>query len=208
MDLIKAGKFIADCRKKKNLTQEQLAEKLYITDRAVSKWERGLSLPDADKMLELCNILDINVNELLNGEKINMKDYEKKTDELLVELARQEELKNKKMIMDMYILCITTVIFYIGITLLASYTLGEGTLFGIVVCISTIILVVVAFYAYRLEIDAGYYECKKCHHRYVPNSYWKVMISPHLDTTRYLKCPKCGKRSWSKKVMSKGDNEP
>ena len=91
MNLIKIGKFIAFCRKEKNLTQGELAEKLYITDRAVSKWERGLSLPDADKMLDLCNILDINVNELLNGEKINMKDSNKKTDELLVELAKQEE---------------------------------------------------------------------------------------------------------------------
>ena len=74
MDLIKIGKYIAFCRKKKNLTQEQLAEKLYITDRAVSKWERGLSLPDASIMLELCNILGINVNELLIGEEIMMKD--------------------------------------------------------------------------------------------------------------------------------------
>ncbi len=205
MDLIKTGKFIADCRKEKRITQEQLAEKLYITDRAVSKWERGLSLPDADKMIDLCNILDINVNELLNGEKIDMKDYEKKNEELLVELAKQEEMKNRKMITDMYVLCITTVIFYIGIILLASYTLGEGTLFGIIVLIATIILVIVAFYAFKLEIDAGYYECRKCHHRYVPNSYLKVMISPHLNTTRYLKCPKCGKRSWSKKVMSKGE---
>ena len=69
MNLIKIGKLISDCRKKKNLTQEQLAENLYITDRAVSKWERGISLPDADKMLDLCNIIDINVNELLSGEK-------------------------------------------------------------------------------------------------------------------------------------------
>ena len=207
MDLIKIGKFISETRKKKNLTQEELAEKLYITDRAVSKWERGLSLPDADKMLELCNILDINVNELLNGEKINMKDYEKKTDELLVELAKQEELKNKKMITDMYVLVITTVVFYIGITMLASFTLGEGTLFGIIVAVSTIVLVMVAFYALKLEMDAGYYECKKCNHRYVPDSYFKVMIAPHINTTRYLKCPKCGKRSWSKKVMSKGDNK-
>ena len=69
MDLIKIGKFIANCRKEKNITQEQLAEKLFITDRAVSKWERGLSLPDADKMLDLCNILDINVNELLRRNK-------------------------------------------------------------------------------------------------------------------------------------------
>ena len=158
-------------------------------------------------MLELCNILDINVNELLNGEKIDMKDYEKKTDKLLVEFTKQEELKNRKMIIDMYVLAITTVVFYIGITLLASYTLGESTLFGIIVAIATVILIIVAFYALKLEIDAGYYECKKCHHRYVPNSYWKVMFSPHLDTTRYLKCPKCGKRSWSKKVMSKGNNE-
>ena len=85
MDLIKIGKFIAENRKRQKITQEQLAEKLYVTDRAVSKWERGLSLPDAGKMLDLCNILDINVNELLNGEKINMKDYNKKTEELLVE---------------------------------------------------------------------------------------------------------------------------
>ena len=205
MDLIKIGKFIADCRKRKNITQEELAEKLYITDRAVSKWERGLSLPDADKMLELCSILDINVNELLNGEKINMRDYEKKTNELLVELAKQEELKNKKMITDMYVLSVTAVVFYIGITLLAAYTLGEGTTFGIIVTIATIILVAVALYVFKLEIYTGYYECKKCHHRYVPNSYWKVMFSPHIDTTRYLKCPKCGKRSWSKKVMSKTD---
>ena len=207
MDLIKIGKFIAECRKKKSITQEELAEKLYITDRAVSKWERGLSLPDADKMLELCRILDINVNELLNGEKINMKDYEKKTDELLVELAKQEEVKNKKMITDMYVLGFTTIVFYIGITMLASYTLGEGTLFGIIVGIATVFLVIVALYVFKLEISAGYYECKKCHHRYVPDSYWKVMFSPHIDTTRYLKCPKCGERSWSKKVMSKGNNK-
>jgi transcriptional regulator with XRE-family HTH domain/DNA-directed RNA polymerase subunit RPC12/RpoP len=207
MDLIKIGKFIADCRKEKKITQEQLAAKLYITDRAVSKWERGLSLPDADKMLDLCNILDINVNELLNGEKIDMKDYEKKTEELLVELAKQEEKKNKKMITDMYVMVITTVLFYIGIILLASFTLGEGTLFGIIVTVSTIVLVLVAFYAYKIELDAGYYECGKCHHRYVPDSYWKTMIYPHINTTRYLKCPKCGKRSWSKKVMSKGDQE-
>ena len=205
MDLIKIGEFIANCRKKKKITQEQLAEKLYITDRAVSKWERGLSLPDADKMLDLCNILDINVNELLNGEKIDMKDYKKKTDELLVELANQEELKNKKILIDMYVLCFISIVFYIGITLLAAYTLGEGILFGIIVAISTIILIIVALYAFKLEIETGYYECKNCHHRYVPDSYWKTTFSPHLNTTRYLKCPKCNRRSWSKKVMKKND---
>ena len=66
MDQIKIGKFIAACRKNNNLTQLQLAEKLGITDKAVSKWERGITMPDSSIMLDLCDILGINVNELLN----------------------------------------------------------------------------------------------------------------------------------------------
>jgi transcriptional regulator with XRE-family HTH domain/DNA-directed RNA polymerase subunit RPC12/RpoP len=203
MDLDKIGKFIASCRKDKKITQEQLAEKLYITDRAVSKWERGLSLPDADKMLDLCNILDINVNELLMGERIDMKDYDKKNEELLIEMAKQEELKNKKLIMDMYILTGTAIVFYIAITLLACFTLEEGPLLGAIICISTIVVVFVGFYGLKLELDAGYYECNNCHHRFVPKSYFAIMLAPHINTTRYLKCPKCNKRSMAKKVMTK-----
>jgi transcriptional regulator with XRE-family HTH domain len=84
MDLNKIGKFIAYCRKQKNLTQEQLAEKLNITNRAVSKWERGLSLPDASIMIKLCNILDINVNELLSGKIIDKKDYQESLEENII----------------------------------------------------------------------------------------------------------------------------
>ena len=72
MNQIKIGRFIAECRKKSNLTQMQLAEKLGITDKAISKWERGVAMPDTSIMLELCDILCISVNELLSGEKINM----------------------------------------------------------------------------------------------------------------------------------------
>lgn len=77
VDQIKIGKFIAECRKQKNLTQMQLAEKLNITDKAISKWERGLSLPDSSIMLELCGILGITVNDLLSGEVITMDNYNK-----------------------------------------------------------------------------------------------------------------------------------
>ncbi len=202
MDLIKIGKFIAGLRKEKNLTQEALAEKLYVTDRAVSKWERGLSLPDADKMIDLCNILGINVNELLNGEKIDMKDYEKKTNEILVEMAKQEEIKNKKLIMNMWVISITALLFYIGIIILAANTLEEGPVLGTVIVLSTLVLVIVAFYAFKLEVETGYYECNKCHHKHVPN-YFVAMICPHINLTRLLKCPKCHKWSWSKKVMTK-----
>ena len=202
MDLIKIGKFIANCRKEKKITQEKLAEKLYITDRAISKWERGLSLPDADKMLDLCNILDINVNELLNGERIDMKDYNKKTEELLIEMAKQEEIKNKKLLTSMWTILIVSVVFYTGIILLAVNTLEEGMLLGIIICVSTIILLIAGFIALKFEVDAGYYECKNCHHKYVP-TYVQVLLAPHISTTRYLKCPKCHKRSYSKKVMTK-----
>ena len=202
MNTDKIGKFIANCRKEKGLTQEELAEKLYITDRAVSKWERGISLPDADKMIDLCNILDINVNELLLGEKIDMKENNKKTEELLLEMARQDEYKNKTLLANMWVLGLTASISYVAIVALAAITLGEGVPFGIITVIATTLFVCVMFYDLKLEIDAGYYECKKCHHRFIPK-YWPTFMSPHMGTTRYLKCPECGKRSWAKKRMTK-----
>lgn len=202
MDLSKIGSFIAECRKNKKITQEQLADKLRITNRAVSKWERGLSLPDASIMLELCAILDISVNELLNGEKIDMKDYKEKNETLLLELAKQEELKNKQLMTSMWTILITNAIFYFGILLLSVNLLEEGILLGTIICVSTIIFVIAGFIALKFEVAAGYYECKKCHHKFIP-TYKEVMFAAHMSTTRYLKCPKCHKRSWAKKVLSK-----
>ena len=202
MDLSKIGSFIAECRKNKKITQEQLADKLCITNRAVSKWERGLSLPDASIMLELCAILDISVNELLNGEKIDMKDYKEKNETLLLELAKQEELKNKQLMTSMWTILITNAIFYFGILLLSVNLLEEGILLGTIICVSTIIFVIAGFIALKFEVEAGYYECKKCHHKFIP-TYKEVMIAAHMSTTRYLKCPKCHKRSWAKKILSK-----
>ena len=96
MNQIDTGKFIAKCRKEKGLTQAQLAEKLNITDRAVSKWETGKSMPDSSIMLELCGILGITVNELLSGERIEMSNYEEKVSENLIELTRKDENNMKK----------------------------------------------------------------------------------------------------------------
>ena len=77
MDQIKIGKFIGEQRKMHNLTQSELSEKLGITDRAISKWERGICLPDAGLMLDLCKILEISVNELLTGKKYLLKPTQK-----------------------------------------------------------------------------------------------------------------------------------
>ena len=114
MDLIKIGNFIAERRKAKGLTQVQLAEILYVTDRAVSKWECGRSMPDSSIMLELCDILDISVNELLTGEKLEMKDYNKQAEENLIEMTKQKEEADKRLLFAEIVIGITgTLIFFI-----------------------------------------------------------------------------------------------
>lgn len=99
MNQEKIGKFIAKCRKENGYTQASLAEKLGITDRAISKWENGKSMPDASIMLELCQLLKINVNELLTGEHIIMDNYIEVAEKNLVEMKTKEENANKKMIL-------------------------------------------------------------------------------------------------------------
>lgn len=202
MNQEKIGKFIAHCRKNKKLTQEQLAEKLGISDRAVSKWERGLNLPDASLMLELCNILDINVNELLSGEIIKKENYMEKAEEKLLELKKITEKNNKTLLMLETVIGFTCSITFMIIIFVACF--ANMNLIPRIILISTAIVVFIIglFFAMKLEREAGYYECQKCHHKYIPNilPFWFAM---HFGRTRYLKCPKCGKHSWNKKVLTK-----
>ena len=95
MNQAKIGKFINECRKEKGLTQNQLAEKLGITDKAVSKWETGKGLPDAAIMIALCDQLGISVNELLSGERLTEDNYEEKANENIVTMAKAAD-KNRK----------------------------------------------------------------------------------------------------------------
>lgn len=96
MNQVKIGKFIAQCRKEKGYTQAALAEKLGITDRAISKWETGKSLPDASIMLELCSELGINVNELLSGERLDMEHYQEHAENNLIAMKEvDEKMENK-----------------------------------------------------------------------------------------------------------------
>lgn len=102
----------------------------------------------------------------------------------------------------MWTILLTSTIFYIGIMLLALKTLEEGVLLGTIITFSTILYIIAAFISLKFEVDAGYYECKNCHHKFVP-TYKEVMFSIHMGTTRHLRCPECKKRSWAKKVMAK-----
>jgi transcriptional regulator with XRE-family HTH domain len=202
MDLVKIGKFIADCRKNNNLTQMQLAEKLNITDRAVSKWECGKALPDAAIMLDLCEILGINVNELLIGEKLDMKDYEKQTELNLVELVKQKEESDRRLLNMEIVLGVVISVLYLAISFIACFVEMATWLRFTLIFGGLGVFFIALLFLVRIEQKAGYYECKCCGHKYVP-TYKQTLFSMHVNRTRYLKCPKCGKKSWSKKVISK-----
>jgi transcriptional regulator with XRE-family HTH domain len=94
MNQEKIGRFISQCRKEQGLTQEQLAEKLHITNKAISKWETGKGMPDSSIMLELCRILKISVNELLSGQK---NQEEGSANEVIIDSIEISEKQRKKM---------------------------------------------------------------------------------------------------------------
>ena len=202
MDQLKIGKFIADCRKRKNLTQMQLAEKLGITDKAVSKWERGVAMPDTSIMLELCDILSISVNELLSGEKISMENNNQKNEQLLLDMAKELEKKNKAVWSSMWIIMIISITVLIAGIFIAAFLIPKGVWQLVTILCVCVVFFIPCLYALKLEVSVGAYKCKNCGCEIVP-TYKEAMNAMHMGFTRYLKCPNCNKRTWCKKVIKK-----
>ena len=202
MDQLKIGKFIADCRKQKNLTQMQLAEKLGITDKAISKWERSIAMPDTSIMLELCDILGISVNELLSGEKISMENNNQKNEQLLLDMAKELEKKNKTIWNAMWIIMTVSILGLIGGLAIIAFFMPEGPWMLVAIISLCVVFLIPCFYALKLEVSVGAYKCKNCGYEIVP-TYKQALNAMHRGTTRYLKCPKCNKRTWCKKVLKK-----
>lgn len=202
MDQVKIGKFIAECRKKANLTQMQLAEKLNITDRAVSKWETGKSLPDTSIMLELCDILKISVNDLLSGEVVSMDNYNKQMENNLLEMAKQKETADKRLLHLEIFIGVAVMLIFLPLVMIAAFVQMEDWLRIVLIVLGSIPFLAGVIYGLRIEQVAGYYQCSKCGHRYVP-TYSSVFFAMHMGRTRYMKCPECHERSWQKKVIGK-----
>lgn len=202
MEQVKIGKFIASKRKEQGLTQLQLAEKLGITDRAVSKWETGKSLPDASLMPELCKLLKITINDLLCGEIVSVENYNEKAEKALLEMVKKEEMQNKKLMMYENVIGFGSTISFLIQVLVAVFFVKNTTAQILLFVLAFAFLIVGISFALKIEAETGYYECQKCHNKYVPK-YSSVYFAMHLGTTRYMKCPKCGRKSWQKKVMSK-----
>ena len=202
MNQIKIGEFISSQRRKNNLTQAALAEKLGITDRAVSKWERGKGLPDASLMLDLCEILGITVNELLNGEKISMENNNQKNEQLLLEMAKELEKKNKTIWSSMWVIMTVSITALIAGLFITTFLIPDGVWQLVAILGICVVFLIPCFYALKLEVSVGAYKCKNCGHEIVP-TYTQALNAMHMGTTRYLKCPKCNKRTWCKKVIKK-----
>ncbi len=202
MNQIKIGKFIAECRKRQNLTQMQLAEKLNITDRAISKWETGKSLPDSSIMLELCSLLEITVNDLLCGEVVLMEDYNKEMENKLIELVKEKEESDKRLlVLECVIGIFSVIILFVPIIIGAYFPMKDWL--RLLVVFSGFIPAMIGFiYAVKIEQIAGYYECQECGHRYIPN-FKTMFFAMHMGRTRYMRCPKCNQKSWQKKVITK-----
>ncbi|MBE5926693.1 MAG: helix-turn-helix transcriptional regulator [Lachnospiraceae bacterium] len=203
MDQIKIGKFIADERKKKKYTQKQLAEILGISDKTISKWECGNGFPEISLLLPLCDELNITVNELLSAERLEEAEYKQKAEENMVNFIREKEENKAKMMLTAIIGVISTITFITLILVVSIYTEAiELPVKIVLISIACLVFGVGLYVAMQGERTIGYYKCKHCNDTFVP-SFMEYTVGMHIITTRYLKCPHCGKKSWCKKILSK-----
>lgn len=200
MDQIKIGQFIAQKRKACGFTQRQLADILNISDKTVSKWERGNGLPEVSLMLPLCKALQINVNELLSGEDLTDANYKQKAEENMMDFAREREESKKKIILAAVVSVMALVA---GFTLMLLTKKLEMAQWLRIVLIAIAFIEIVSGIAVAcvLDLSAGTYECRKCGKRFVPTA-GAYVNAPHTITTRRLKCPHCGKVSYCKKRLT------
>ena len=175
---------------------------LNITDRAVSKWERGRSLPDVSIMQQLCSLLGISVNELLNGERIDMNEFNERTEQLLMEMVKKEEISNKRFLMYETVIGLFSTVILLSSIVVASFVQMQMYFRISLIAFGCAIFLTGIIFALKIETDAGYYECRHCGNRYIPK-FRSVFFAMHYGRSRYLKCPKCHKHSWNKKVISK-----
>ena len=191
MDQIRIGRFIAESRKARNLTQRQLADALSISDKTISKWECGKGLPEVSLMLPLCAALDITVNDLLSGEKVSSADYQEKAEGNMINLMKENEENKKRMALSI-ITGVITVIAVCALIVIVSL-IDLPTLVRIILIVFSIAVGAAGIAAAAmLDARAGYFECPYCKELFVP-SMGAYVKGYHTITKRRLTCPKCGK---------------
>ena len=200
MNLQIIGRFIKEQRKMKGMTQAELAEKICVSEKTISKWECGNGFPDTSLMLPLCKELGITANELLSGKKLTGDEYMRQAENNLVTLKTQQEQSHKLLLTIEYILGYMSSLTLIILVFVASYINMPTWLRIFLIVFGLIHTIFGIHFCIVIEKDAGFYECQHCHNKYIP-TYKQVLFSMHYGRTRYMKCPKCHKKSWQKKVI-------
>ena len=203
MNQVKIGKFISDERKAKGYTQKQLSELLGISDKTISKWERGNGFPEASLLLPLCNELEITVNELLTGERISKQSYKEKAEENMVNLIKEKEENKQKILLTTIIGVISTITFVTLLLVVCFYT-------DVITLPIKIVLMIIAISVFGIGLyvamwgdrKIGYFKCGNCNELFTP-TFMQYTMGMHIVSTRYLKCPHCKTRTWCRKVMTK-----
>lgn len=203
MNQIVIGKFIADERKRKGYTQKQLAEKLGISDKTISKWECGKGFPEVSLLLPLCSELEITVNELLSAKRVSEEEYRKKAEENMLNMMKEKDENKKKFLLTVLIGTISSIAFITLLLVVCMYTEVIALPVKIVlISIACAVFAVGLAVAMEGERKIGYYKCKKCDELFIP-TFSAYTFGMHIFAARYLKCPHCSAKSWCKKVMSK-----
>lgn len=203
LDQQRTGRFIQQLRKELGLTQRQLAEKLMISDKTVSKWETGGGLPEISLLMPLCRELGINVNELLSGQRLSTADYQRKAEENIMSLMKEREENVRKIKLSVFtgVSCTATLVLLV---LLVSFYAQVISL--------PVKLVVIGFACVQFAVglcvtmsmdrEAGYFKCAACGETFKPS--WRAYVmGPHTITRRWLRCPRCRKVTACRHVMSK-----
>lgn len=201
MDQIKIGGFIAEERKRKGYTQKILSEKLGISDKTISKWERGNGFPEVSLLIPLCSELDITVNELLSGERVSEEQYRKKAEENMVNLVKEAQENKKKIILSVMV-GILTILATVPLFMVAGmFDMSTGVRITFI-AIGLVVVVIGIAVACIMDREAGAFECPECHERFIPDMKSYIMAA-HTPTKRRLICPKCGAHRYCKKVLTK-----
>ena len=203
MDQVRIGRFIAEERKKKGWTQKQLAEKLNISDKTISKWECGNGFPEVSLLLPLCDELEITVNDLLSGEVVSGENYLKKAENNMVEMIQEREANRKQFRLTLALGAVSLVSFITLLIVTCLYT-------DVIPLPMKVILITVACAIFTVGFLAviegqrkiGYYRCAKCGKTFIPG-FWSHTFGFNLVSKRRLKCPGCGEKTWCQKVMGK-----
>lgn len=201
MDYNKIGNFIATERKAKKLTQSKLAEKIFVSEKTVSKWENGKGIPDTRSLVKLCEVFGVSLNELLSGERI-LNQNKQQSNQVLLDMAKELEQKNKTIWTSMWVIMSVSIIALFASILVAAFLIPEGVWQIVTIICSCAIFLLPCFYALKLEVSVGAYKCNNCGYKIVP-TYRQGICAMHIGTTRFLKCPKCQKRTWCKKILNK-----